>query len=266
MQRPSNLNRLRANLSRAGMEPGLGRAILGLIIGFVGAIIALAILRIILTFAGLLGPNDPILPGSGTLLFFGGFGGLFGWLWGIGSLIPASHEHEGLKHYLEHPRETPIQRFFASINATRPQLRAVVAPLYRPLLVATVVSVIMVAIFMVLGVAHTPLTKVQTDKPAANATTLQGDIVLATDATGNPTMVVNKTVFFFGIVVVILIILGGFALVLSLIMNALGNQVQKAKKSPDEPAQKEPGVFRLIDFFVTWVKDIISGTEQSITH
>jgi len=120
--------------------------------------------------------------------------------------------------------------------------------------------------FMLLGVANTPLTKVQTENPAANATSLQGNINLPfNDAQGNP-MTVNKTVFFFGLVVVILGILGGFALVLTLLMNALGGQVQKAKKSPDEPPKEENGLFRLIDFFVTWIRDILSGTEQSITH
>ena len=254
------------HLRRAGMGPGIGRAIVGLIIGFVAAIAVLAILRIGLTLAGLLGQTEPILPGSGTILFFGGFGGLFGWLWGIGSLIPASHEHMGLEHYAAEERVTPIQRILASISSARPQLRTIVAPLYRPLIVAFGVCVIMAIGFMLLGVANTPLTKVQTENPAANATTLQGNINLPfNDAQGNP-MTVNKTVFFFGLVVVILGILGGFALVLTLLMNALGGQVQKAKKSPDEPPKEENGLFRLIDFFVTWIRDILSGTEQSITH
>jgi hypothetical protein len=234
------------------LRPGFTRGVIGF---FIGLGIGIALISIIRLFMGL--PFS-----TGPSAFFGGFGGLFGWLWGVGTFSPLSHEHNGFEHAAEHAEPGAVQKTMQRVRASMPGIMANVKPLVRPLLYALGITVIVLvaimAISMVLGTIDKPIARIQTEKPLASPGTPNGDIVFG------ETVHVNKTVFFLILSAIILGMLGGLAVVIALIMNAVSRNVEEAKASPDNPPQTEPPLFRLIDFFVTWVHDILEGTKRSV--
>ncbi|MEP7288246.1 MAG: hypothetical protein ABI947_21045 [Chloroflexota bacterium] len=239
-------------------RPGFTRGILGLILGMVGGVVALAVLRLILGLIGQIGASEPLIPSSGTALLCAGFAGGFGWLWGVGSFNPHSHEHHGLEHALEHPEPSPFELLMARVRKATPGIVSSVRPLIQPLLVALGIAAVVLVVIMAFGI-FAPIHRVTTEVDSASAVTAAGTVMLPFSDTP-----VNKTVVFIGLTVIILGILGGLSIVIALAMNALGNEVQVVKKTPDEPLATEPPLFRLIDFFVSWVKEILDGTKRSV--
>ncbi len=235
------------------MRPGFFRGVLGFILGL---IVGAALITLIRAVMGM----DYF---SGATAIFAGFGALFGWLWGVGTFNPKSHEHGGLQHS-EYENTRPNRAMVAVRGAVRatPGIVRAVLPLVRPLIVALIVCAITVALFMAVGMAMQ--TRVQTDKPEASAVTPQGSIILPVGGPdGTP---VNKTVFFVVLAAVILGMLGGLSIVLALVVNKLSGDVNAAKKAPNNPPQKEPALFRLIDFFVSWLNDLLEGAKHSVTR
>jgi hypothetical protein len=244
-----------------GIRPGFLRAVLGFVGGFFALPALIGLLRLLLTAVGFVDPNLPVT--TGAALMFAGFGGLFGWLWGVGTFNPYSHEHNGMEHLLEMKSEpTTLARLIHRGIRGTPGFIRWLAPFIRPLLVALVVSVVVVAIFMVLGMIPSPVNRVQTDTPIASAVTPAGSIILPI----GDGLAVNKTVFFVIIAGAVLTTMAIFAIVLALIMNALAPRVIEAKQAPPEPPKTEPALFRLIDFYVSWVGDILEGTRRSISR
>jgi len=238
------------------LRPGFGRGLIGFVIGTIIGVALISIIRAVMGLA----------PASGPAVFFGGFGGLFGWLWGVGTFNPHSHEHGGMEHIHEDEKPGPVQVLIHRMRESAPGIRENVKPLIRPLVVvlgfSAVVLVVIMIISMALGAAANatskPIVRVQTETPLASAVTPAGDIILG------DTLHVNKTVFFLILSAVILGILAGTALIMALLMNALSHNVQEAKASPDNPPKTEPPLFRLIDFFVSWINDILEGTKHSV--
>jgi hypothetical protein len=233
-------------------RPGFLRGIFGFILG---AVIGAAIITLIRALMGL-----PYF--SGSTAIFSGFGGLFGWLWGVGSFNPLSHEHNGFAH--AHYEKKPSRAAIVMRSAAKatPGIVRQILPLVRPLVVALIVCAITVALFMAVGIVMQ--NRVQTDKPAASAVTTQGDIMLPLG--GPDSTPVNKTVFFIIASAISLGLLGGMSVGLALLFNALSKQVNEVKKEPNSPPTEEPALFRLIDFFVTWINDILEGTKRSVTR
>src|SRR5262249_54552224 len=157
-------------------------------------------------------------------------------------------EHDGFAHAPKGP--SPLLVAGKAAVKRAPDVIRYVVPLFRPLLLALGVVVIMLVIFMVLGTIA-PIHVVTTDHANANVVTPAGDINLPGDIS------VNKTVFFVAVVVFILGNMAILGLILSWIMGLLTREVAVAKKAPNNPLQEEPPMFRLIDFFVTWVNDIM---------
>jgi hypothetical protein len=232
-------------------RPGFLRGIFGFIIGTgIGAALIILIRLVMGLDTGSTGP----------IVIFAGFGGLIGWLWGVGSFNPLSHEHNGFAHahYEKKPNRAMVVMSGAAKRA--PDLIRQVLPMVRPLIVALVICAITVAAFMALSMLLT--NRIQTDKVEASAVSPMGQIVFG----GEEGVKVNKTVFFLILAAVILGTLGAMSVGLALLFNALNKQVNEVKKEPNSPPQNEPALFRLIDFFVTWVNDILEGTKNSVTR
>src|SRR5258706_8030964 len=132
-------------------QPGIMRGLIGFVIGVIGGIIAIAVLRLVLGLMGALGPTFDVLPGSGALLFFGGFGGLFGWLWGLGSFSKYSTEHNGMELALEDKTPSPLERLRELTAKATPSIVAMTKPLIQPLGLALGVCVPVAALIMVAG-------------------------------------------------------------------------------------------------------------------
>ncbi len=242
------------------LRPGFARGV----VGFVGGALLLVVLyEIVRALIGGDLPKDMPVDVRPSV-FFAGFGGLFGWLWGVGGFSSHAHEHAGLEHYVRDEKPSRLPMLVSrSVKAT-PGLVRLIIPLIRPLLIALAICLVVVFVLLlaatVLGSTSVPVVKVQTEKSLASVTTTAGDILLF----GPDGPAVNKTVFFVIIVLLVLGILGGMAIALALIVNALSREVQVAKQSPPEPPQEEPPLFRLIDFFVTWINDILEGTKHTV--
>src|SRR5258706_10868633 len=103
-------------------QPGITRGLIGFVIGVIGGIIAIAVLRLVLGLMGALCPTFDVLPGSGGLFFFGGFGGLFGWLWGLGSFCKYSHEHNGIGLALQDKKPNPFERLREVVSKATPRI------------------------------------------------------------------------------------------------------------------------------------------------
>jgi len=252
-------------------RPGFARAVVGLIIGLILGVALITLIRALVfsyDFA------------SGPAVLFGGFGGLFGWLWGVGSFNPYSHEHHGIEHAIEHPEPTAIDHALEAVRKEVPVVAENTKPFLQPLLLALGVCVAVVLVFMALGMIPTPLQRVTTENAAASAVTPEGLLNLFGTASpakcvgagaqslppGSCGLVINKTLFFLIVAVVLLVMLAILAIVLGLLMGALGNQVETVKKLPDQPPVEEPQLFRLIDFFISWVNDLFEGLRQSVSR
>ncbi len=234
-------------------RPGFARAVMGLIGGAILGVVLFNIIRAV--FFGL-----PVVLG-GPGVFFIGFGALFGWLWGIGSFLPQSHEHEGLAHVANGKPSRAVVVMSRAVKGTPGVLRSL-RPLIPPLLVAIGVCAALVVILMLLSMNPLAPRAVQTDKPEASAVTPAGSIVIG----GEGGLTINKTVFF---AILAVVVLGGLAitgLILALIFNLLSRGVAEAKQSPPNPPATEPPLFRLIDFVVTWLNDALDGMRRSVTR
>jgi flagellar basal body-associated protein FliL len=228
-------------------RPGLSRGLFGFFLGLVLGIALISIIRLVMGLDY----------SASSAIFFGGFGCLFGWLWGVGSFAPQSHDHHGIDHLRENPPPDPLVGVIKTARKATPGLIESVKPLIRPMLVAFGVAIVVLVIFMLLGGSGL-FTRVQTENPAAAATNLTGSVPISPDTQ------MSKLGIFAIVVVVVLGLLGGLAVVLALGMNKLSAQVQEAKKMPADPPKEEPLLFRLIDFFVSWVGDILDSTRRSV--
>jgi hypothetical protein len=228
-------------------RPGLRRGLFGF---FLGLVLGIALISVIRFLMGL-------EYSAGSAVFFGGFGCLFGWLWGIGSFASQSHDHHGIDHLRENPPPDPVVTALTKARTATPEVVESLKPLIRPMLVAFGVALLVLVIFMVVG-SIPGFNKVQTENPAASAVNLTGSVPIS------DTTQMSKLGIFAIIVVVVLGLMGGLAVVLALGMNKLSAQVQEAKKAPADPPKTEPLLFRLIDFFVSWVGDILEGTRRSV--
>jgi hypothetical protein len=242
------------------LRPGFLRGVVGFIVGTILLAVLYEIVRAVFAV-------DLPYPQSVDLrpwVFFAGFGGLFGWLWGVGTFSPYSHEHAGFEHHAHDEQPGRMATLMTRGVKATPGFVRIIIPWIRPLLIALTLCVVVVFVFLLiaalLGSTSAPIVKVQTDKPLASATTIYGDILLF----GPDGPAINKTVFFAIIVLLVLGIMGGLAVVIALIMGRLGHEVQVAKQSPPEPPQEEPPLFRLIDFFVTWINDILESTKRTV--
>ena len=230
------------------LRPGLLRALVSLPLGLVTGALVYAALRSIV--------GEPFSNvTAGTTLIFAGFGGAAAWMAGIGSFSSYSHEHDGFAH-----APTGISPLMAAGKAAVkrvPDIIRYVIPLVQPLLLALGVVVVVLVIFVILGTIA-PIHAVQTNTASASAVTPAGDINLPGD------IAMNKTVFFIGVVVFVLGNIAVLGLLLSWIMSLVNREVTDAKKAPNAPLKSEPPLFRLVDFFVTWVNDIIDGARHSV--
>jgi hypothetical protein len=182
----------------------------------------------------------------------------------VGSFSPASHEHDGFEHQREREAGKPSRALTVGKAAVRnaPNVARSIIPLIRPLLIALGICVFVLLIFMILGmIPRIGLT--QTNSAQGSAVTPAGSIYLPIGADGTP---VNKTVFFAILVFLILGAMGTLAVVIALLMNVLSVQVSAAKKAPPEPPTEEPTLFHLIDFFVSWVNDLMEGMRHWVTR
>ncbi|MCC7447640.1 MAG: hypothetical protein IT324_09500 [Anaerolineae bacterium] len=247
------------------LRPGFGRAVVGFIIGAIIAFILYGIIRVLLGMS-LTAPADTTEAAkfTGSIVVIMVLGGFAGWLWGVGSFSSASHEHDGFEHQRAHAADKPSRAVTVGRAAIRnaPNVIRSILPLIRPLLIALAMCVFVVLIFMILGML--PLfNKPQTYMAQGSAVTPAGSIYLPIGAEGTP---VSKTVFFAILVFLILGALGTLAVVIALLMNVLSNQVNAAKKAPNEPPTEQPALFRLIDFVASWVNDMMEGMRHWVTR
>jgi hypothetical protein len=244
-------------------RPGLVRAIGGLILGTIITVIVISILRFVLSIIGFMPADTNPLPSSGALLTLCGIGGAAGWLWGMGAFNPHSHEHEGLEHAYAHAGEEPgraVTLLGKGMEVT-PGIVRMIIPLIRPLLFTLLVSMAVVALFLVLG--STPVARVQTDKPEANAASPAGSVYLPIGPDGTP---VSKLIFFIILSVAVLGNLAILAIVIALIFIALNRGVNEAKLAPANPPTEEPKLFKLASFFMTWIDDILASLKRSVVR
>jgi hypothetical protein len=228
-------------------QPGFTRGILGLIIGMIIGAALISLIRLVM--------GEPF--SSGSVVFFAAFGGLFGWLWGIGSFHKYSHDHHGIEHARAENAPNPLSLTAGRVRQAMPGIMASVRPLIQPLLIASAVALVIVAIFFIGGAIF---GREQTYNQVADAKNLTAALPLTEQ------LKVNKTLLFAIIVLVIMTIMGGLALGLALLMNSLSQQVEVAKKAAANPPKTEPTAFRLIDFFVSWIADILEGTKHSMNR
>lgn len=249
-------------------QPGITRGLVGFLIGAIGLVVVLAILRIILGQMGMLGANVDLLPSSGSVIFFAGFGGLFGWLWGVGSFSKYSTEHHGMELALEDKTPSPIARLSEAARNATPGIMANVKPMIQPLIQAIGICVVVLLVIMggswLLNLLGSESIRVTTESPTASTVTPAGMLNLGG-------FFINKTVFFVILAVIVLGILGGMAIVMALLVNGLSDQVEVAKKlpngaePPDSPLVRLTNwSFRLIEFFLKWVDDILEGAKHSV--
>jgi hypothetical protein len=226
------------------LRPGFLRGLIGMVL--FGIIIGVLYLIVRVVLFGL-APDQ----GGGAALMFGGFGAAFGWLWGVGSFNPGAQAHEGPAVYAAtHASDKPG---FATVARDRtlkllPHLISGIRPMLQPLLIALGICVAVVIISLLVGTVLP--TRIQTYNPDASVAELTQ----------------NKAVIFIIISVVILGALATMAVVLGLVMSWLTREVEVAKKSPDNPPPQNPTLFRLIDFVLSWINDIIEGTRRSLTR
>jgi len=247
------------------LRPGFGRAFVGFIIGAIVAFILYGIIRVLLGMS-LTAPADTTEAAkfTGSIVVIMVLGGFAGWLWGVGSFSPISHEHNGFEHQREHAAGQPSRALTLGRAAIRnaPNVARSILPLIRPLLIALAVCVFVLLIFMILGMIPR-IGLSQTNSAQGSAVTPAGSIYLPIGADGTP---VNKTVFFAILVFLILGALGTLAVVIALLMNVLSMQVSAAKKAPPEPPTEQPTLFRLIDFVASWVNDMMEGMRRWVTR
>jgi hypothetical protein len=242
------------------LRPGFLRGVVGFVVGTILLAVLYEIIRLVL---GVELPY-PKLTDLRPWVFFAGFGGLFGWLWGVGTFSPYSHEHAGFEHHAHDQEEGRMSALMKRGLHAAPDVIRIIIPLIRPLLIALTLCLVITFVFVLaaalLGSTSVPVVKVQTEKALASVTTTAGDILLF----GPTGPAINKTVFFAIVVLLVLGIMGGLAVLIALIMGRLSHEVLVAKQEPPSPPQEEPPLFRLIDFFVTWINDILEGTKHTV--
>lgn len=245
-------------------RPGFTRAIFGLFLGMWTGVILLGVARIVLNIAGLVKFDDvPLLiPSTGSAMILAGFGGAFGWLWGIGSFGQYSKEHSGMDLALADETPTAVDVVVDGVSKATPDIVQVTRPLLQPLGVVLGIVVGTLVLFFVLGVLGQAIgfTRIQTDNPAGSAAEIGGNVPIAEQVE------VPKIAIFGGFVLVSLGLIGGLAMLLALGMNGLTKEVETAKKEKAQPATGNSVFFRLIDFFLGWARDIFEGTNRTVNR
>jgi hypothetical protein len=235
------------------LRPGFLRGAMGFGIGIVISVILYIIIRVLVGLPVDATPGTAAQPNTlnGAILMFAGFGGAIGWLWGVGSFAPGSGSHEGpVAHYNAQERGTSalVVARDRTLKAM-PHLIESLKPMIKPLLIALGISAAVVILFVLAG-SVLP-TRIQTSNPDASVAAITGDKT-------------PKAVIFLIVVVVVLGLLAGMAIGIGLLMSWLTREVEVAKKSPNNPPPIQPKLFRIINFFMAWVNDILEGTRRSI--
>jgi hypothetical protein len=216
-----------------------------------------------------LNASDPDSLTFGSFLFLFGFGAAAGWLWGVGSLNPKLSEHgehvtpatPAQEWHPPHPVSSALH--VANVPAVRFTVGEVVTML-RPMITILGFSLIVLIVTMVLFSNPLAPSAVQTRVASASAITPAGLITLPFNGSdGNPVQI-NKTVFFVGIVVIVLGTMGGMGLILALFFSWLSGEVKVAKTMANTPPKEENLLFRLIDFVLGWIGDALEFTRRSV--
>lgn len=239
------------------LRPGFIRAVIGSIICAV--LVAVVYGVVVRPLTGANADPDVIAAGAidhsaGAILMFAGLGAAFGWLWGVGSFSPGASAHEGPNAYyemnkVEKPGAMVVLREFSS--KAIPFVLTNTRPMIKPGLIALgICAAIVAALVFVATNPIVPVARRQTYNAVASATVMTGD----------------KFIMFVIISAVMLAVLIGTAVGIALLVSVVNREVEVAKKSPNNPPPVPPFFFRLIDFFVSWVNDIVEGTRKSITR
>jgi hypothetical protein len=238
-----------------GIVPGiivLEGAILKRLVGAAAA--AVLAVPIYITFLVAFPPPLGIGPNSGATLMFAGLGMAFGFVWGVGAASPGASSHEGPAYFAElaaRAQPNPIKELRELALKLGPQAAETLLPLVRPLLITLgLVALVMLAVVFVATNPIVPVSRVQTNDAAASAVTMTGD----------------KLLLFVVIIVVVLGAIATLAVLLALGVNLLNRQVNTAKKEPKAPVEKLPNVFRLFDFAVSWLADILGGLRRILSR
>lgn len=189
-------------------------------------------------------------PNNGATLVFGALGATLGLLWGIGAISPGASAHEGPAYYAaQKPLPEPGRQLPALARKYIPILVQTFQPFIRPIGIAIGVALVLTVAFVLIGTSPiTPLRRPQTSAAAADALAVTGDKFIA-------------------FVVVALVIIGavvGMAVGLALLIRTINSQVTKAKAAPAEPLKQQPPLFRLLNFFLSWLADILGGLGGSV--
>ncbi|MHB8627918.1 MAG: hypothetical protein ACYDBJ_10890 [Aggregatilineales bacterium] len=259
------------------MRPGMSRAFLAGLGVFAAFNVFLMLLRWFLSL-----PQWE----AGPALLFGGFAATFAASWGMGSAkkgydvvetSTASVEHDVLEPPDIPGAFDPIQFGKHTLHIGRTRIMPIVRPLIGPMVIALGVALLVIVVVMLIGTFGNGLgaTQVLTNNPSASAINAGGYMTGVT-LFGGP---VSKLAFFLIVAVLVLGGIGTLGLGLALLMNALGAQVQAAKKMPDQPLDfaepsKAKGPFghlmnfliRLRHFFAEWAADIRRSALHSISR
>jgi hypothetical protein len=185
---------------------------------------------------------------------FAGLGMAFGFVWGIGATSPGASSHEGPAYAAElsaRARPNPIKELREVALKLGPQAAETLLPLARPLLITLgIVALVILGVVFVATNPIVPVSRVQTNDAAASAVTMTGD----------------KLLLFVVITGVVLGAIATLAVLLALGVNLLNRQVNAAKKEPKAPVEKLPNVFRLFDFAVSWLADILGGLRRILSR
>jgi hypothetical protein len=238
-----------------GIVPGI-IVLEGLILKRLVGAAAAAVLAvpIYITFLVAFPPPPGIGPNSGATLMFAGLGMAFGFVWGVGATSPGASSHEGPAYYAElsaQAQPNRLKELREMALKLGPQAVAILLPLVRPLLITLgVVTLVILALVFVATNPIVPVSRVQTNDAAASAVTMTGD----------------KLLLFVVITVVVLGAVATLAVLLALGVNLLNRQVNAAKKEPKAPVEKLPDTFRLLDFAVSWLADILGGLRRLLSR
>src|SRR5436190_17791610 len=122
-------------------QPGVPRGILGLITGMIIGAAIISLIRLVM--------GEPF--SSGSTVFFAAFGGLIGWLWGIGSFHKYSHDHHGIEHAIAEDAPNSLSVTASRVRKAMPGIMANIRPLIQPLLIASAIAIAIVAVFLIIG-------------------------------------------------------------------------------------------------------------------
>ncbi len=240
-----------------GIIPGLYVALGFLLKRFIGVLVAAlvpapAYVTFLVAFPLALFPSPA---NSGATGVFMAFGMAFGMVWGIGGLSKGASAHEGPTYIAKlnaPPARKPVREARELATKLIPQALALFVPMIRPILTVVGVGVLLVgALLFVASNPIVPVAKQQTYQVAAATNAVTGD----------------KLLLFVVVAVVILGAVVSLAVGLLLLINFLNQQVNKAKEDKPEPVATEKiKAFNIVNFFITWIGDIMNGLRRSMTQ